>query len=141
MLALLPVGIALYMTAVNPDYIGLLVTKTMGWVMLGTGAVLLVLKTFGLVLVVAGLRWALGRVSSPQCRGALLRVGLPAAAVLPVAAKLWTIGAEGLVLSAYRGVIALALFVATGLVCALVVRRLGQNLRFNRGEASINPWL
>jgi tight adherence protein B len=42
-LALLPIGIALYMTAVNPDYIGLLVTKTMGWVMTGTGLVLLVL--------------------------------------------------------------------------------------------------
>ncbi|MEX0983727.1 MAG: type II secretion system F family protein [Actinomycetota bacterium] len=42
-LALLPVGIGLYMAAVNSDYIGLLVTTTIGWVMLGTGAVLLVL--------------------------------------------------------------------------------------------------
>jgi tight adherence protein B len=42
-LALLPIAIALYMTVVNPDYISLLVTKTMGWVMLGTGLVLLVL--------------------------------------------------------------------------------------------------
>jgi NADH dehydrogenase len=108
---------------------------------MATGAVLLVLKTFGVVLFVAALRWAVGRVSAPQCRGAVLRVGLPAAAVLPVAAKLWTIGADGLVLSAYRGVIALALFVATGLTCALVVRRLGQNLRLQRGEPSINPWL
>ncbi len=107
---------------------------------MATGAVLLVLKTFGVVLVVAALRWALGRVSAPQCRGAMLRVGLPAALVLPVAAKLWTLGADGLVLSAYRGVIALALFVATGLTCALVVRRLGQSLRV-RGEASVNPWL
>ena len=32
-LALLPIGIALYMSVVNPDYIGLLVTTTMGWVM------------------------------------------------------------------------------------------------------------
>jgi TRAP-type C4-dicarboxylate transport system permease small subunit len=45
------------------------------------------------------------------------------------------------VLSAYRGVIALALFVATVLACFLVIRRLGQNLRLQRGEASINPWL
>ena len=108
---------------------------------MATGAVLLVLKTFGVVLVVAALRWALGRVSVEQCRGALLRVGLPAALTLPLAAKLWTIGAEGLVLSAYRGVIALALFVATALTCVLVVRRLGQNLRLHRGEPSINPWL
>jgi NADH dehydrogenase len=105
------------------------------------GALLLVMKTFGIVLVVAALRWALGRVSIEQCRGALLRVGLPAAVALPVAAKLWAIGAEGLVLSAYRGVIALALFVATALTCVLVVRRLGQNLRLHRGEPSINPWL
>jgi tight adherence protein B len=42
-LALLPFGIALYMTAVNPDYIGLLVTTTIGIVMLVTGFVLLVL--------------------------------------------------------------------------------------------------
>ena len=42
-LALLPIGIALYMTAVNPDYIGLLVTKTMGLLMLGRAAWLLVL--------------------------------------------------------------------------------------------------
>jgi tight adherence protein B len=42
-LALLPVAIGLYMAAVNPDYIGLLVTTTAGWVMLGTGFVLLVL--------------------------------------------------------------------------------------------------
>lgn len=108
---------------------------------MATGAVLLVLKTFGLVLLVAALRWALGRVSVEQCREALLRVGLPASVVLPVLAKLWTIGAEGLVLSAYRGVIALALFVATALTCLLVVRRLGQNLRLHRGEPSINPWL
>jgi len=108
---------------------------------MATGAVLLVIKTFGIVVLVAALRWALGRVSVEQCRGALLRVGLPAALALPVAAKLWTIGAEGLVLSAYRGVIALALFVATSLTCVLVARRLGQNLRLQRGEASINPWL
>ena len=87
---------------------------------MATGAVLLVLKTFGIVLIVATLRWALGRVSVEQCRAALLRVGMPAALALPVAAKLWTIGAEGLVLSAYRGVIALALFVATALTCVLV---------------------
>jgi hypothetical protein len=105
------------------------------------GAVLLVLKTFTLVLIVAALRWALGRVSVQQCRGGILRVGLPAAVALPVAAKLWIIGAEGLVLSAYRGVIALALFVATGVTCAFVARRLGQNLRLQRGEPSINPWL
>ncbi len=108
---------------------------------MATGAVLLVIKTFGVVLLVAALRWALGRVSVEQCRGALVRVGLPAALALPVAAKVWTIGAEGLVLSAYRGVIALALFVATALTCLLVVRRLGQNLRLHRGEAGINPWL
>jgi len=42
-LALLPVAIGLYMAAVNPDYIGLLVTTTIGWVMLGTALVLLVL--------------------------------------------------------------------------------------------------
>jgi hypothetical protein len=105
------------------------------------GAVLLVLKTFGLVLLVAAMRWTLGRVSVEQCRGALLKVGLPAALLLPVACKLWIIGSAGLVLSAYRGVIALALFVATGLICVLVVRRLGQNLRLHRGEPSINPWL
>jgi NADH dehydrogenase len=105
------------------------------------GAVLLVLKTFGLVLMVAALRWALGRVSVEQCGSALLRAALPAALTLPVAAKLWALGAEGLVLSAYRGVIALALFVATALACLLVIRRLGQNLRLQRGEASINPWI
>jgi tight adherence protein B len=42
-LALLPIGIGLYMAVVNPDYIGLLVTETMGLVMLGSGLVLLVL--------------------------------------------------------------------------------------------------
>ena len=42
-LALLPIGIALYMSVVNPDYIGLLVTTTMGWVMVIVGLVLLVL--------------------------------------------------------------------------------------------------
>jgi hypothetical protein len=108
---------------------------------MAVGAVLLVLKTFGVVLFVAALRWALGRVSVEQCGSALWRAGLPAAVTLPIAAKLWTIGAEGLVVSAYRGVIALALFVATALACLLVVRRLGQNLRLQRGEASINPWL
>lgn len=108
---------------------------------MATGAVLLVTKTFGLVLLIAALRWALGRVSVEQCRVALLRVALPVAVALPVLAKLWTIGSEGLVLSAYRGVIALALFVATALTCVLIVRRLGQNLRLHRGEASINPWL
>lgn len=105
------------------------------------GAVLLVVKTFGVVLLVAALRWALGRVSVEQCAGALLRVGLPSALALPVAAKLWSFGAEGLVLSAYRGVIALALFAATTLACVLVVRRLGQNLRLHRGAPNINPWL
>jgi tight adherence protein B len=42
-LALMPLGMGLYMAAVNPTYIGLLVTTTMGWVMLGTGLALLVL--------------------------------------------------------------------------------------------------
>jgi hypothetical protein len=105
------------------------------------GAALLVLKTFGLVLVVAALRWALGRVSVEQCRTALLRVGLPAALALPIAAELWLLGAQGLVLSAYRGVIALALFVALTLGCGLVARRLGQSVRLQRGEPSVNPWL
>lgn len=105
------------------------------------GALLLVVKTFGVVLLVASVRWTLGRVSVEQCRSALLRVGLPAATLLPLAAKLWIIGSEGLVLSAYRGVIALALFLATALTLLLVVRRLGQNLRLHRGEPNINPWL
>jgi NADH:ubiquinone oxidoreductase subunit H len=104
------------------------------------GASLLVLKTFGVVLVVAALRWTLGRVSVEQCREALWRVGIPASVALPLAAELWRVGAQGLVLSAYRGVIALALFVAATVGCALVVRRLGQGLRL-RGEASVNPWL
>jgi NADH dehydrogenase len=108
---------------------------------MAVGAVMLVVKTFGVVLMVTGLRWALGRVSVEQCSSALLRAGLPVAVALPFGAKLWTIGAEGLVLSAYRGVIALALFVASVLACVLVLRRLGQNLRVQRGEASINPWL
>jgi tight adherence protein B len=42
-LALLPVAIGLYMAAVNPSYIGLLVTTTIGLVMLGTAIVLMVL--------------------------------------------------------------------------------------------------
>jgi tight adherence protein B len=42
-LALLPIGIGLYMGAVNPEYIGLLFTTTIGIVMLITGGVLLVL--------------------------------------------------------------------------------------------------
>ena len=42
-LALLPVAIGLYMAAVNSDYISLLVTTPVGWVMLGTALVLLVL--------------------------------------------------------------------------------------------------
>ena len=40
-LALLPVGIALYMTAANPHYIGLLVTTTIGRVMLAGGLILM----------------------------------------------------------------------------------------------------
>jgi NADH:ubiquinone oxidoreductase subunit H len=108
---------------------------------MATGAALLVVKTFGVVVLVATLRWALGRVSVEQCRAALLRVGLPATLALPFASQLWTIGAEGLVLSAYRGAVAFALFTAAGVCCALVARRLGQNLRLQRGEPSINPWL
>jgi tight adherence protein B len=42
-LTLLPIGIGLYMAAVNPQYIGLLFTTTIGWVMLITAAVLMVL--------------------------------------------------------------------------------------------------
>src|SRR5204862_1020528 len=42
-LALLPVAIGLYMAAVNPSYIGLLVTTTIGLVMLGTAIVLMFL--------------------------------------------------------------------------------------------------
>jgi NADH:ubiquinone oxidoreductase subunit H len=105
------------------------------------GAGLLVLKTFGVVMVVAALRWALGRVSVEQCRAALLKVGVPAAVALPIAGELWLLGAQGLVLSAYRGVIALALFVALTLGCGLVARRLGQSVRLQRGEPSVNPWL
>jgi tight adherence protein B len=40
-LALLPVGIALYMTAANPHYIGLLVTENIGRVMLAVGLILM----------------------------------------------------------------------------------------------------
>ena len=42
-LALLPVAIGLYMAAVNPSYIGLLVTTTVGLVMLGTALILMFL--------------------------------------------------------------------------------------------------
>jgi tight adherence protein B len=40
-LVALPLAIGLYMTAVNPDYIGLLVTTTLGLFMLGTATVLI----------------------------------------------------------------------------------------------------
>jgi tight adherence protein B len=42
-LALLPIAIGLYMAAVNPSYIGLLVTTTVGLVMLGTAIALMIL--------------------------------------------------------------------------------------------------
>jgi tight adherence protein B len=42
-LALLPLGIGLYMFAVNPDYIGILFEETIGWVMIITALALLVL--------------------------------------------------------------------------------------------------
>src|SRR5918999_172395 len=42
-LAILPFAIALYMFAVNPEYISLLFTKQVGLIMLGTGGVLMVL--------------------------------------------------------------------------------------------------
>jgi tight adherence protein B len=42
-LALLPLGIGLYMFAVNPDYIGILFQETIGWVMVITALSLLVL--------------------------------------------------------------------------------------------------
>ena len=42
-LALLPIGIALYMAAVNPSYIGLLVTTTVGLVMTGSAIALMFL--------------------------------------------------------------------------------------------------
>jgi tight adherence protein B len=45
-LALLPVAIALYMLAVNPEYIALLFTTQIGLFMLGTALVLLVLGIF-----------------------------------------------------------------------------------------------
>jgi len=42
-LALLPIAIALYMFAVNPDYIGALFKNTIGWVMLITAGILMFL--------------------------------------------------------------------------------------------------
>ena len=42
-LAVLPFAIGLYMFAVNPEYISLLVTTQVGLIMLGTGGVLMVL--------------------------------------------------------------------------------------------------
>jgi hypothetical protein len=106
-----------------------------------TGAIVLMVKTWGVVLLVAGLRWTLGRVSVEQCRGALARVALPTAITLPILERVWALGAQGLVLSAYRGAIALALFVAAALTLASIARRLSQDLRLQRGESGINPWL
>jgi tight adherence protein B len=40
-LTLLPIGIGLYMFSVNPDYIGVLFTDRLGWVMLGVAVVLM----------------------------------------------------------------------------------------------------
>lgn len=42
-LTLLPIGIGLYMFSVNPEYIGLLFTDRLGWIMLGVASVLMVL--------------------------------------------------------------------------------------------------
>ncbi len=42
-LTIMPFGIALYMTIVNPEYIGLLVTERIGWFMLGGAAGLMTL--------------------------------------------------------------------------------------------------
>jgi tight adherence protein B len=42
-LTLLPFAIAAYMTLVNPEYIGLLVTNHIGWFMLGGAAGLMTL--------------------------------------------------------------------------------------------------
>ena len=46
MLTLLPLGIAAYMFAVNPEYIGLLFTTRMGLFMVGVAVILLVLGVF-----------------------------------------------------------------------------------------------
>ncbi len=105
------------------------------------GATWLVLKTFGIVMLVSLLRWALGRINVEQCQTALVRVGLPMTLILPVVTKLWTLGSGGPMLSAYRGAVAVALFVATAASGLLLARRLGQTLRVSRGEPSINPWL
>jgi tight adherence protein B len=40
-LTLLPIGIGLYMFSVNPEYIGLLFTDRLGWIMLGVAVVLM----------------------------------------------------------------------------------------------------
>jgi tight adherence protein B len=40
-LTLLPIAIGLYMFSVNPDYIGLLFSDRLGWIMLGTAVVLM----------------------------------------------------------------------------------------------------
>ncbi|MDQ5841630.1 MAG: type II secretion system F family protein [Chloroflexota bacterium] len=40
-LTLLPIGIALYMFSVNPEYIGLLFTDRLGWMMVGVAVVLM----------------------------------------------------------------------------------------------------
>lgn len=42
-LTLLPIGIGLYMFSVNPDYIGLLFSDRLGWIMLGVAGILMVL--------------------------------------------------------------------------------------------------
>ena len=42
-LTLLPVAIGLYMFSVNPEYIGLLFTDRLGWIMLGVAVVLMAL--------------------------------------------------------------------------------------------------
>jgi tight adherence protein B len=51
-LGLMPVALGFYMFAVNPDYIGLLFTTTVGLVMLITSACLLVLGIFWMKKIV-----------------------------------------------------------------------------------------
>lgn len=107
----------------------------------GLGAFVWCVKSVGLLALVLGLRAVLGRVDARQAASLTWRWLLPASLLSLASGRAWAVWGANSGLSAAQGALGYASFVAFCVLLVLLAQRVFSELKRNRYESSVSPWL
>jgi hypothetical protein len=105
------------------------------------GVAVLLLKSWAIAALVAGLRWTLGRVDIDEVRGLMFKVGLPGAAILLALAALAEQAPFDHLLAVSDRGMAWACLAGWTTLAVLIARRVSPGRALAPSERGPNPWL